>query len=80
MEIRLFSDGAPVESTIALTEGHFKIAGQLMASSVLQGGPAPNFLSDWVYQFISGGLSTVSIQVEDIKDNSVKVTIEKVPV
>ena len=57
MEIHLFSDGAPVQSTVSLTEGHFGIAGQLMASSIWQGGPAPNFLAGWVYQYISGGLS-----------------------
>lgn len=78
MEIHLFSDGVPVQSTIALTEGHFKVAGELMASSVLQGGPAPNFLAGWVYQFISGGLNTVSIQIEDIKKESIKAVGEKV--
>ena len=31
VEIRLFSDGAPVQSTVSLTEGHFGIAVQLMA-------------------------------------------------
>ena len=78
MEIHLFSDGAPVQSTISLTEGHFKVAGQLTASSVLQGGPAPNFLAGWVYQYISGGLSTVSIRIEDIKNNAIKAAVEKV--
>ena len=58
MKIRLFSDGAPVQSTISLTEGHFKVAGQLMASSVLQAGPGPNFLAGCVYQYISGGHSS----------------------
>lgn len=78
MEICLFNDGAPVQSTISLTEGHFKIAGELMVSSVLQGGPAPHFLAGWVYQFISGGLDTVSIQIQDIHKDSLKVVLEKV--
>ena len=45
MSIRLFSDGMPVQSTMLLTDGQFKIAGQLMAMSIVQGGPAPNFLT-----------------------------------
>ena len=49
MEIRFFSDGIPVQITMALTEGQFKVAGLLKALSVLQGGPAPNFLASWVY-------------------------------
>ncbi|XP_028400112.1 uncharacterized protein LOC114523408 [Dendronephthya gigantea] len=80
MEIRLFSDGIPVKSTMALTEGHFKVAGLLMASSVLQGGPAPNFLANWVYQFISGGLDAVTIQVNDVKRDSLKVAVEKIAI
>ena len=40
-------------------------AAQLLVSSVLQGGTSPTFLADWVYQYISGGLNTVSIQKEE---------------
>lgn len=78
MEICLFSDGAPVQSTISLTERHLKIAGELMVSSVLLGGPASNFLACRVYRFMSGGLDTVSIQIQDIHKDSFKVVLEKV--
>jgi len=37
----------PCENTVALTEGGFEVAGELMAMSLAQGGPAPNFLAPW---------------------------------
>lgn len=49
-----------------------------MVPSILQVDPAPNFLADWVNQFILGGLDTVSIQTQDIHEDSLKVVIEKV--
>ena len=36
----------PVESTMAVARGEFTLAAELCASSVAQGGPAPNFSSD----------------------------------
>lgn len=78
MEIRLFNSGIPVPSTMSLTEGHFKLAGYLMASSILQGGPAPNFLAKWVYQYISGSLDAVNIQIEDVITCSVKDIVARV--
>ena len=53
MSIRLFSDGMPVQSTMLLTDGQFKIAGQLMAMSIVQGGPAPNFLTSCARELLS---------------------------
>ena len=53
--------GIPVHSTVLLTDAQFKIAGQLMATSIVQGGPAPNFLA-WVYTYISHGLDDVVLK------------------
>ena len=78
MEIRLFCGGVPVQSTISLTEGYFKLAGYLMASSILQGGPAPNFLAKWVYEYISGGLDAVKVQIEDVTTYSIKRIVTRV--
>ena len=37
---RLFRDGFPVVNMAALANEEFKVAGEIMASSVVQGGPA----------------------------------------
>ena len=52
-EHKYFSSGWPVKSTIALSSQQFSIVGELMVMSVLQGGPAPNFLNPSVYSYIS---------------------------
>ena len=51
---QLFDDDGNVIKSIMLVSGRlFFYAGQLMANSLLQGGPNPGFLSDWCYKFIS---------------------------
>lgn len=78
MKIRLFCVGVPVASTISLTEGLFKAAGLLMACSIVQGGPAPNFMASWVYDYLAFGLHHVPLKVEDVEDTSVREVAEKV--
>ena len=39
IERRLFSDGKPVNSTVSLINQDFRVAGEIMAMSILQGGP-----------------------------------------
>lgn len=41
-----------------VTEGKFKIAGQLTASSVVINSTAPNFMASWVYCYIPYGLDS----------------------
>jgi hypothetical protein len=43
----------PTKSMVALTSRAFKLAGELMVMSILQGGPAPNFLNPVVYSYLS---------------------------
>ncbi len=50
---KLFLNGWPVKSVIALSSQQFRLVGELMVMSVLQGGPAPNFLDSAVYSYIS---------------------------
>ena len=71
--MRLFNEnGVPLESTMALTQSMFKHAGELMAMSILQGGPAPNFLSPVFYDIISSGLAETKVHVDMVKDNIMK--------
>lgn len=49
---KYFPDGMPTASMIATTAGDFRIVGELMAMSIVQGGPAPSFLSPIVYTYL----------------------------
>ncbi|CAB4024133.1 G2 M phase-specific E3 ubiquitin- ligase-like [Paramuricea clavata] len=51
---RYFHDGSPVKSTIAISNGDFKLCGIIMGMSIKQGGPAPNFMTHAVSCFFTG--------------------------
>lgn len=51
---KFFKNGKPVNSTVALNAGDFKTCGKAMGMSVLQGGPAPNFLAPEVASYLVG--------------------------
>ena len=78
MKIRLFEDGVPVASTISLSEGYYKAAGLLMACSIVHGGPAPNFMAQWVFDYIAHGLHQVPLGIDDIQNKLPKKVAEKV--
>ena len=78
MKLRLFYEGEPVDSTFALASGDFQYAGELMASSIVQGGPAPNFLAKWVYTYMTGGLNEVEPSTSQIKEDNLRDIIAKV--
>lgn len=44
----------PMRNAIARQKGEFRMAGSLMALSLVQGGPAPSFLSDAMVQYLCG--------------------------
>ena len=78
---RLFRDGFPVVNMAALSNEEFKAAGEIMASSVVhQGGPAPDFLSTSVFQYIVHGVSSIKADYANdiVKDAHLKEAIEKV--
>lgn len=43
IERRLFPEGKPINSTMALTGKDYRLAGEIMAMSVIQGWPGPTF-------------------------------------
>ena len=51
---RFFINGNPVQSTLAISSGDFKICGVVMGMSILQGGPAPNFMAANITSYITG--------------------------
>lgn len=60
-ERRLFQNGKPIESTMALTRKDFKLAGEIMAMSIMQGGQAPNLMSPQIFNYLCGNLSVSQI-------------------
>lgn len=51
---KFFKNGKPVNSTVALNAGDFKTCGKGMGMSILQGGPAPNFLAPEIASYLVG--------------------------
>ena len=62
----------PVASTLALTKDLFKYAGEVMAISIIQGGPAPNFLSPVIFDVNAKGLSKAVYSLEMIDEPNLK--------
>ena len=76
---RLFATGVPTASTAALADNEFLYAGNLMAASILQGGTAPCFLKEWVYDYMIMGLSEeLELSTDDITASEMKNFVEKV--
>lgn len=53
---KFFPNGQPIQSTLAITSGDFKLCGEVMGMSILQGGPAPNFMPNNIVSYITGGV------------------------
>jgi hypothetical protein len=70
---RLFSEGIPINSVMALANEDFRVAGELMAMSIVQGGPGPYLFSSVIYNIISKDLA-----IEDCKSSFIKDTCQKV--
>ncbi|XP_017548199.1 uncharacterized protein LOC108424580 [Pygocentrus nattereri] len=69
----------PKYSLCDLDKGHFKTVGEIMAASLAQGGPAPNFLALWCYNFLcSGSLDLKNVDKTDLGDNQYTNLISKV--
>jgi hypothetical protein len=60
----------PNKSIMFVSQGLFALAGQLFASSICQGGPAPSFLTTWVYQYMVHGSEAIPLLNESSLDGS----------
>lgn len=67
-ESKLFNKGRPVNSILVLQNEGFKLAGDFMVMSILQGGPASAFLHQAVFNF----LSDQKLSIEDILNQVTK--------
>ncbi|XP_067027006.1 uncharacterized protein [Acropora muricata] len=77
----LFSDdGVPKADMRALANDEFKAVGELMACSLIQGGPAPCFLSVNVYDYLIDGMASVQSEkwASLIKDDFLRQSLERI--
>ena len=70
----------PINSMTALAKNEFTVAGELMAASVVQGGPAPWFLSKEAFGYIVDGIDSVSTEdwIPRVRNQRLKRAIEEV--
>ncbi|XP_057185327.1 uncharacterized protein LOC130551612 isoform X2 [Triplophysa rosa] len=82
IETRLFEgeDGKgkmPKYSLNDLDNGLFRVAGEVFAVSLAQGGPAPRFLQNWCYDFLLSG-NLENITKETVYDVDISPLIQKI--
>ena len=56
----LFPGGAPVDSTLYVRNETFRTAGEIVATSLAQDGPPPNFLDTVVFETLVNFITTPS--------------------
>ena len=68
----------PINSMTALAKNEFTVAGELMAASVVQGGPAPCFLLKEAFGYIVDGIDSVSTEdwIPRVRNQRLKGAIE----
>ena len=62
----------PVHSMVTIESKAFFYIGQMMAVSILHGGPGPGCLSHAVVDYITFGLSKVNATIDDVADAKVQ--------
>uniref|UniRef100_A0A9J8DB00 HECT domain-containing protein n=1 Tax=Cyprinus carpio carpio TaxID=630221 RepID=A0A9J8DB00_CYPCA len=53
-------------------DNSFKTCGEIFATSLVQGGPAPNFLTRWCYHFLCHGEMDKDVGVLEVTDQDIK--------
>ncbi|RVE67609.1 hypothetical protein OJAV_G00104750 [Oryzias javanicus] len=66
----------PKYSISDLDKGLFRVAGEIFAVSLAQGGPAPKFLQEWCFNFLATGKLT-NITKNDVHEPQLKSLIKK---
>ncbi|CAM4571053.1 unnamed protein product [Leuciscus chuanchicus] len=83
IEAQLFEGGDsgknPKYSITDYQKDHFKTCGEIFAVSVAQGGPPPNFLKKWCYDYIcTGAIDKDDMSKDNVTDPELIELIEKV--
>ncbi|XP_030591233.1 uncharacterized protein LOC115784225 isoform X2 [Archocentrus centrarchus] len=85
VENRLFVGGSdkkgknPVYCLNSLDSNFFRSVGEIMAASLAQGGPCPNFLRDWCFRYLcSGDSDSIQVSASDVTDFELSQLIERI--
>ncbi|XDV10892.1 hypothetical protein PO909_000003 [Leuciscus waleckii] len=62
----------PKYSICDYQDNSFKTCGEIFATSLVQGGPAPNFLTRWCYHFLCHGEMDKDVGVLEVTDQDIK--------
>ena len=68
----------PCPNLRALQQKTYKYIGQMIAVSLIHGGPVPSFLAPSVLEYITFGLEKVKGRVEDVPNKELKEKLSKV--
>jgi hypothetical protein len=74
VERKLFCNGKPISSIIALQNEDFRLAGEIMVMSILQNGPAPMLLNQTVFHF----MTNQNLSIEDLPESAHKTVARQV--
>ncbi|KAF1377155.1 hypothetical protein PFLUV_G00197650 [Perca fluviatilis] len=82
VEANLFQGGSTGKTpnhSITDHKENFKTAGQIIAVSITQGGPPPNFFREWCFGYISTGeIDKEMISKDDVTDPELRQLMEEV--
>ena len=68
----------PQVNAVELKKQTYKKVGEMLATSLVHGGPAPHFFSEAVADYILFGMDKVRVTVSDVPDNDVRSKLIKV--
>lgn len=75
-ELNGLSPGPHVE---AVEKGSIKVVGQVMLMSILQEGPPPAFLANWVYHYLrTPDVTAISLIDDDIVNPDIRTLVKRV--
>ncbi|XP_041864788.1 G2/M phase-specific E3 ubiquitin-protein ligase-like [Melanotaenia boesemani] len=85
VENRLFAGGSdkkgknPVYCLNSLNSNYFRSVGEMMAASLAQGGPCPNFLREWCFKYLcTGDSDSIQVSASDVTDFELSQLIERI--
>ncbi|XP_065908980.1 G2/M phase-specific E3 ubiquitin-protein ligase-like [Dysidea avara] len=62
----------PIHNILELSKQTFRYVGQIIGSSLLNGGPSPGFFADFIADYIVFGIEKVQVRVQDVVDPKMK--------
>jgi len=68
----------PIHNVLELKKQTFKYIGNMLAASLLNGGPAPTFFADFVADYFVYGLEHVKVNIQDVLNDKMKEKLTKV--